>query len=109
MSTMTDATDPQPALAARLTSTLLLSALLRRTAVDAAGQSLGRLSDIIVRLREADSPAVTGRVHRGAAQQCGQQQGAGEPGRKSGLGVCRVGHGAHPRRSWVVVGRSVAE
>src|SRR5665647_2131825 len=50
-----------------------------------------------------------GRVHRGAAQQCGQQQGAGEPGRKSGLGVCRVGHGAHPRRSWVVVGRSVAE
>lgn len=59
---MTDATDPQPALAARLTGTLLLSALLRRTAVDAAGQSLGRLSDIIVRLREDDYPAVTGLV-----------------------------------------------
>lgn len=59
---MTDATDPQPASAAKLTGTLLLSALLRRTAVDAAGASLGRLSDIIVRLREDDYPAVTGLV-----------------------------------------------
>ena len=58
---MTDATDPQPP-TAKLTGTLLLSALLRRTAVDAAGASLGRLSDIIVRLREDDYPAVTGLV-----------------------------------------------
>jgi len=59
---MTDATDPQPALATRLTGTLLLSALLRRTAVDGAGQGLGKLIDIIVRLREDDYPAVTGLV-----------------------------------------------
>ena len=45
-----------------LTDTLLLSALVRRTAVDAAGQGLGRLSDIIVHLREDDYPAVTGLV-----------------------------------------------
>ena len=55
---MTDATDRQP----QLTGTLLLSALLRRTAVDAAGASLGRLSDIIVRLRADAYPAVAGLV-----------------------------------------------
>jgi CBS domain-containing protein len=57
---MTDTTDPHPA--PQLTGTLLLSALLRRTAVDGAGHSLGRLSDIIVRLRDDSYPIVTGLV-----------------------------------------------
>jgi len=41
---------------------LVLSELARRTVVDAAGQALGRLSDVIVRLRGEDYPAVTGVV-----------------------------------------------
>jgi CBS domain-containing protein len=59
---MTDVTDPQPAGPARSDRTLLLSSLMRRTALDAAGQAVGRLSDIIVRLREDNYPAVTGLV-----------------------------------------------
>ncbi|QZN87822.1 CBS domain-containing protein (plasmid) [Cellulomonas sp. C5510] len=59
---MTRVTEPQPAPTGQLPGVLLLSALLRRTAVDGAGHGLGRLSDIIVRLREGDYPAVTGLV-----------------------------------------------
>ena len=59
---MTGVTEPQPTPTTRLAGILLLSALLRRTAVDGAGHGLGRLSDIIVRLREGDYPAVTGLV-----------------------------------------------
>ena len=53
---MTDVTDPLTTAAAPPERTLLLSTLMHRTAVDAAGQALGRLSDIIVRLREEASP-----------------------------------------------------
>ena len=59
---MTGVTNDQPAPATGLARTLLLSALLHRTAVDGAGHGLGRLSDIIVRLREDDYPLVTGLV-----------------------------------------------
>ena len=59
---MTNVTEPQPTPTDKLSGTLLLSALVRRTAVDAAGQGLGRLSDIIVRLRDDHYPAVTGLV-----------------------------------------------
>jgi CBS domain-containing protein len=59
---MTDMTDPQISPAARPERTLLLSSLIHRTAVDAAGQAMGRLSDIIVRLREEAYPVVTGLV-----------------------------------------------
>jgi CBS domain-containing protein/sporulation protein YlmC with PRC-barrel domain len=41
---------------------LYLSGLLNRPIVDRTGQSLGRLSDVIVRLRGADYPLVTGLV-----------------------------------------------
>ncbi len=41
---------------------LYLSALLRRAAVDAKGESLGRLADVIVQLRGQDYPLVTGLV-----------------------------------------------
>lgn len=59
---MTRVTESQPAPTTQHPGILLLSALLRRTAVDGAGHALGRLSDIIVRLHEADYPAVTGLV-----------------------------------------------
>jgi len=59
---MTGVTEPQPTPTTQLPAVLLLSALLRRTAVDGAGHRLGRLSDIIVRLGEGDYPAVTGLV-----------------------------------------------
>ncbi len=42
--------------------TLHLSDLLRRPLVDRSGESLGRLSDVIVRLRGANYPLVTGLV-----------------------------------------------
>ena len=41
---------------------LHLSELLRRPVTDKRGESIGRLSDVIVRLRGADLPAVTGLV-----------------------------------------------
>ena len=41
---------------------MYLSALLNRPIVDRTGESLGRLSDVIVRLRGADYPLVTGLV-----------------------------------------------
>jgi len=59
---MTHVTDPKISPAARPGRTLLLSTLMHRTAVDAAGQALGRLTDIIVRLREESYPLVTGLV-----------------------------------------------
>ena len=52
-------TQPTPATEGR---TLVLSELLRRTVVDAAGQALGRLGDVIVQLRDEDYPAVSGLV-----------------------------------------------
>ena len=51
--------------APRATAPLRLSGLLRRPITDRGGESIGRLSDVIVRLRGADDPV------RG---------GAGEPG-----------------------------
>ena len=42
--------------------TLLLSALVKRTVLDGAGQPLGRLTDVVARLRGEDYPAVTGLV-----------------------------------------------
>ena len=59
---MTDVTEPLTTPAAPPDRTLLLSTLMRRTAVDAAGQAIGRLTDIIVRLREEAYPVVTGLV-----------------------------------------------
>jgi len=59
---MTDVTEPVTTPEAPPDRTLLLSTLMRRTAVDAAGQAIGRLTDIIVRLREDAYPAVTGLV-----------------------------------------------
>jgi CBS domain-containing protein len=41
---------------------LSLSALLRRPVTDSGGGSIGRLTDVIVRLRGADDPVVTGLV-----------------------------------------------
>ena len=43
-------------------ATLRLSRLLRRPVADRTGESLGRLADVIVRLRGADYPLVTGLV-----------------------------------------------
>ncbi len=43
-------------------STVHLSELLRRPITDRGGESIGRLSDVIVRLRGADNPLVTGLV-----------------------------------------------
>jgi CBS domain-containing protein len=42
--------------------TLHLSELLRRPLTDRGGESIGRLSDVIVRLRGAENPVVTGLV-----------------------------------------------
>ena len=59
---MSNVTDPHPTPAAAPGGRLLLSGLLRRDALDGAGQGLGRIIDVIVRLREDDYPAVTGLV-----------------------------------------------
>jgi hypothetical protein len=59
---MTDVTQPDSDPTAKLSGTLQLSALVRRNALDAAGQGLGRLSDVIVRLSDHGYPAVTGLV-----------------------------------------------
>jgi CBS domain-containing protein len=66
---MTYVTDHNIFPAAQPGHTLLLSTLMHRTAVDAAGQALGRLTDIIVRLRDETYPLVTGLVvHVGSRQ-----------------------------------------
>ncbi len=56
------ATPAAPAPRASQASTLHLSELLRRPITDRGGESIGRLSDVIVRLRGADNPPVTGLV-----------------------------------------------
>ena len=58
MSTTPAAPVPRPGSAARL----YLSGLLRRPVTGRAGELIGRLSDVIVRLRGADDPVATGLV-----------------------------------------------
>jgi len=55
-------TPAAPAPQAGSARTLHLSELLRRPLTDRGGESLGRLSDVIVRLRGAEYPLVTGLV-----------------------------------------------
>jgi CBS domain-containing protein len=55
-------TPAAPAPRAGSVRTLHLSELLRRPLTDRGGESIGRLSDVIVRLRGADNPLVTGLV-----------------------------------------------
>jgi CBS domain-containing protein len=55
-------TPAAPAPRAGSARTLHLSELLRRPLTDRGGESIGRLSDVIVRLRGADLPLVTGIV-----------------------------------------------
>jgi CBS domain-containing protein len=55
-------TPAAPAPQAGHARTLHLSELLRRPLTDRGGESIGRLSDVIVRLRGADDPLVTGLV-----------------------------------------------
>lgn len=59
---MSEPTDPRPAATNEASEVLPLSALLRHTAVDGDGHSLGRLTDVIVRLRQDDYPEVSGLV-----------------------------------------------
>jgi CBS domain-containing protein len=56
------ATPAAPAPQAGQTRTLHLSELLRRPLTDRAGETIGRLSDVIVRLRGDQDPLVTGLV-----------------------------------------------
>src|SRR3984957_503547 len=55
-------TPAAPAPRAGSPARLHLSGLLRRPITDRGGESIGRLSDVIVRLRGADDPVVTGLV-----------------------------------------------
>jgi hypothetical protein len=55
-------TPAAPAPQAGQAGTLHLSELLRRPLTDRGGESIGRLSDVIVRLRGAENPLVTGLV-----------------------------------------------
>ncbi len=55
-------TPPPPPAHAEGSRVLHLSALLRRPVVDRRGRPLGRLADVIVRLRGEDYPVVTGLV-----------------------------------------------
>ena len=55
-------TPAAPAPQAGSARTLHLSELLRRPLTDRGGESLGRLSDVIVRLRGAELPVVTGLI-----------------------------------------------
>ena len=59
---MTSTSPASASPAADREQTLRLSNLLKRPVVDSGGQSLGRLSDVIVRLRGSDYPLVTGLV-----------------------------------------------
>jgi CBS domain-containing protein len=61
--TMTPASGPAgPDAATDQHATLRLSRLLKRPLADRTGESLGRLADVIVRLRGSDYPLVTGLV-----------------------------------------------
>ncbi|HYZ56136.1 MAG TPA: CBS domain-containing protein [Streptosporangiaceae bacterium] len=59
---MTTTPPAVPAPGIQQQDTLRLSGLLRRPLADRSGESLGRLSDVIVRLRGNDYPLVTGLV-----------------------------------------------
>jgi CBS domain-containing protein/sporulation protein YlmC with PRC-barrel domain len=59
---MTSTSPASPSPTAERGQTLRLSELLKRPVVDNGGESLGRLSDVIVRLRGSDYPLVTGIV-----------------------------------------------
>jgi CBS domain-containing protein/sporulation protein YlmC with PRC-barrel domain len=59
---MTSTSPASPPPTAERGPTLRLSELLKRPVVDSGGESLGRLSDVIVRLRGSDYPLVTGIV-----------------------------------------------
>ena len=59
---MTSTSPASPSPTAEREQTLRLSELLKRPVVDNGGESLGRLSDVIVRLRGSDYPLVTGIV-----------------------------------------------
>jgi len=59
---MTSTSPASPPPTAERGQTLRLSELLRRPIVDSGGESLGRLSDVIVRLRGSDYPQVIGNV-----------------------------------------------
>ncbi len=59
---MTTTPPAAPVPQAASTRSIYLSALLGRPLADRSGQPLGRLSDVIVRLRGADYPLVTGLV-----------------------------------------------
>jgi sporulation protein YlmC with PRC-barrel domain len=59
---MTSTPPASPPPTAERGQTLRLSGLLKRPVADSSGESLGRLSDVIVRLRGSDYPQVTGIV-----------------------------------------------
>lgn len=59
---MTSTSPASPTPTADSRQTLRLSGLLKRPMVDSGGESLGRVSDVIVRLRGSDYPLVTGIV-----------------------------------------------
>jgi CBS domain-containing protein len=59
---MTTTPAAEPSAAAGNKATLRLSRLLKRPVTDRGGESLGRLTDVIVRLRGSDYPLVTGLV-----------------------------------------------
>jgi sporulation protein YlmC with PRC-barrel domain len=59
---MTTSPAAGPGAPADARATLRLSRLLKRPVADRSGESLGKLSDVIVRLRGADYPLVTGMV-----------------------------------------------
>ncbi len=59
---MTSTSPASPPPTAERGQTLRLSELLKRPVVDSGGESLGRLSDVIVRLRGSDYPQLTGIV-----------------------------------------------
>jgi len=59
---MTSASPASPPPTAEHGQTIRLSDLLKRPVADSSGESLGRVSDVIVRLRGSDYPQVTGVV-----------------------------------------------
>jgi CBS domain-containing protein/sporulation protein YlmC with PRC-barrel domain len=59
---MTSTSPASPPPTAERRQTLRLSSLLKRPVADSGGESLGRLSDVIVRLRGSDYPQATGIV-----------------------------------------------
>jgi sporulation protein YlmC with PRC-barrel domain len=59
---MTSTSPASPPPTAERGQTLRLSSLLKRPVADSGGEHLGRLSDVIVRLRGSDYPLVTGIV-----------------------------------------------